>query len=404
MNYLELNKLNRSHALVFILLVILPLFSFLPITKVSAITLTYPTLNIYTNQDESFSNPEFYFQIGNTESSNITVRPVVEVMYLPNWEDQFTITFDKPNLTLGSGESGRFYPTVYNNASFGFVYDLHFVFEALAIGNNNVIIASVGATVAHRVYSDLNGLRLRLKTTDQADRQIRTSINILYGGTGEVGQNWNSVAKVTTSFYENVLLEGWYKILAVEPILDITKEQIFYLEENMDLSIIFALLAFDSFQVFIPRFSNETGRITYTLSNNYQILSNVFIHFYVKVGNESLIYNSTSIRPTLEKGIYQDTLYINTTWYSDTYFFSGEVWVSGKLFIRQNKTISPVFPDNPYKYGEIPETNSNDSLIFWIFAPIGLGLLGIAMFRHEIRAKYKQYKLQKNELSKKLNE
>lgn len=386
---------KNSNGKIILIALVLSVFAFFPITNVRALTISYPTLEIYTNQDESFSDVEFYFQIGNNGIANTTVTPNVEVMFLDNWEDYYTITFDRGNKTLQSGESARWYPTIYNNVSLGYTYQIHFTFEGRTDISGNVIVAGVGATVAHHVTSENDGHRLIINSVDQADRQVTSFIRLYYGGDDTKGQGWSIIKSFNGTRFDDVVLQGWYKILAIESTINDQKQIDFYLETDTTKNVVFELLAFTSMQIFIPKVSTYLGNISYTLSNNYQLLTNVYIHFYVKVmEKDALVFNSTAIKPHLDKGIYTDTLIINTKWFSDTYLFVGEVYVNGKLFLHQNSTIDLWFSDNPYAFGE--QSQQDEEFIFIsVFSLISLMLIGLAFFRHELVNKYRSYKTKK---------
>ncbi|MHA2119593.1 MAG: hypothetical protein ACW990_00165 [Promethearchaeota archaeon] len=381
---------KSSNGLIIVLGFFLSMFSFFPILSANGLTISHPpNLEILSNQGECFSDAEFWFQIGNNGLNNITVTPNAVVRYLANWTAYYIITFDKGNISLLAGESVRYHPTICNNVELGYGYQIQFTFEGRTETSGNVVTEGVGATVLNTVYSDDQGVRLRIRSVDQADRSITSFMRIYYGGREEKGQGWSIIESLNASSYDNVLLEGWYRVLAIESSIDDQWDNTFYLEEDTVLNVIFELLAFTDLQIVIPKFSNQTGSITYTLSNNYPSLINVLIHIYVIRENTELIFNSTSIKSTLDRGIYQDSLTIDTRWRTGTYYFVGEVWVNGRLFINQTSEQELVFAPSPEDQQLSMETLTGIVIVGFIVI-ISANLIYLS--RNKIKTNLNEYK------------
>ncbi|MHA2274478.1 MAG: hypothetical protein ACXAC2_01825, partial [Candidatus Kariarchaeaceae archaeon] len=295
-------------------------------------------------------------------------------------------------------------PTICNNVILGYGYDIHFTFEGRTVESGNVVTTGVGAQVFNIIQAPDVGHRLQIRSVDQADREIPSFTRLYYGGNETKAQGFSIVKTYTGTYYQDILLAGWYRILSIEPTIQDQWDEVFYLDADTSKNLIFELLAFTKMELRIPRISTNSGNITYTLSNNYPSLSNVYIHFYLQTQSGALVYNSTSIRPKLDKGIYQDTLIIDTKWYSDTYLFVGEVWVNGRLFIHQNQTQELFFPDNPFAFGE----SASQDIFLYQMLIVGLGIfsilgIGIAYFKDEIKVtiqKYQRERLEKKVKSK----
>ncbi len=364
-------NMNRRFVLIFCLPIYWLVFILpTPITG-NALSISTPTLTKYVQSPSTYSDPNFGFLVKNNEATIMNVVATTEVMFLVDWENNFTITWEKNNIVMNQNDAFYFKPTIDINVDLSFNYSIHFMFTAYTNDTGNSFISSVGATAKFIIITENNGIKLGIRTTDQADFERASSIELYYGG--DTPEGWSLQKTITESYFQTIMPAGWYWIIATELEHDIARSKIVEIREDSVITIVYDLVLFSLLEIRAPDNENSPMKVAYIIENKYSVLRNVYIQVILRNrGNIIGIHNLTLHR--FDKGVYASNFTWSAPWESSEYVVDGQIYVNAKLYVNRTEIIALNFPfriTNP----QIP----NLDLIFMGF------LILIAIFRVEIK-------------------
>jgi hypothetical protein len=288
-----------------------------------------------TSSPATFYDSNFYIRATNVGEIPLNVTITAAIINLLDWQNNFSISWDKNHVPLAVNESVEFVPTIFVNVSLSFTYKLHTILrgEVDNPDGSNTIISSIGGQIHISVLSEEEGATLELRSTDQGDIERQSTMEIYYGGKNATG--WSIIQTVQDSYYKNVVPKGWYKVFAWEKDTNQFKKGIFEVTNYTQFNIIFDLIQFSEWQPFM---ANDSLIINWTISNNYISLPAVTARFYlVKDGN--ILAVDEFKYDIFEKGSRKNVAILKTQWDNANYTFVGEIWTSNKVYLNRTDYI-----------------------------------------------------------------
>jgi hypothetical protein len=327
------------------------------IKHADAMTISYPTLNIQTTGQTNFSDPGFYFVIGNNEAYNISVRPYGEILGMRYWENNFSFAFQFDNPTnsnyLPIGQTVKVYPKVNISVDLTFVYPVHFVFQGFIEDNEttgNILVAAVGATANFDIYSEELGHSLIIRTTDQSLKERNSEIEIKFGGHDPniPGQGWSPFKTISESYVKLLVPTGWYWILGTEKDNGVKSDEKVFVSNKTEVNIIYALITFHYFSVLAPDNISDSIKVNFTVKNDYANLQDVKIQFTLlnsKDETKSLNFVDYTI-PDFDKGTYEGTFKFKNEYEDALYLIKKEIIVGESSYVIDLYELDLSFPEN----------------------------------------------------------
>jgi hypothetical protein len=335
------------------------ILSLIPITTTikpaKAFSLSYPELHQYVTGNETYEDENFGFLVTNDENEPITIKPFGEVLNFEEWEKYFTISWNVSEIKIQPEESVYFRPTIEINTDLTYDYFIHFVFTAYKeIENKNVLVSALGGTAIFTVFSGNEGIKLHLRTVDQADRERNSHIEIHYKAKEQ--DAWSIQKTLQTSSYKSIIPVGFYWIKAIEHLNKIEKSEYFTITKDSDINIVFELVLFSNLFIYTPRQPNEKMDVSYTINNDYQTLSNVLIRFVLYREDKSIVYQTSETKNHFDTKTFTGNFSIldENGWKTQKYLFVAQIWVNGEIYVFRNETLDLTMPflsdlvKNPY--------------------------------------------------------
>lgn len=336
-----------------------------------------------------FSSEEVYFNVGNTDSIPLNITASAEVLYLENWQDNFSISFNQPFKVLQPNETFKFIPSIMFNIELANNYSIHFVFRALTDANGTVtVVKAHGQQVNFRLITDLIGHSLTIRTTDQGDWERRSNIKIWYGGTGDQGKGWTIYKELrNTASFSSIVLEGWYQITS--RIYDNSTDELTeYVNVNQTtkLNIVYKLVTMQITIPNLPTSYRDPLNFTYFITNDYVSLQNVEIVFQLFRRSENNSEILTAVTdPIIEaknnfaKGTFTSaTLSFGGGWTAGDHVFIGTIYVDNQLYFQIKQDL--IFAFDWYEEFERSDLFLPLLIIITMLSSVGLTLVAIYIF------------------------
>ncbi len=290
-------------------------------------------------KNNTYESEIYYFDIKNNDNAFITVYARAEVLSLENWQQNFTINWNERSVWLPPNATFRFIPSLIFEVSLAFNYSIHFIFEATReINGQTILYASKGHTTIFSLLTIEDGHTITVRTTDQANVQRLSQIDIKYGGNYSRGFNWQTVRTMKKSYYTSIFQPGWYEILAKDAQTGVAVQKLFYLTDNKEINIVFDIIKFSSIIINEPDKIDDPLWFFFEIENNYLEIEKIDVIFRITSHDNKLQQIRQTI-PLFYKGLTDGNLSFNLDWSSGEYFFEGKIFVQEELYSEINKTI-----------------------------------------------------------------
>ncbi|KKN68175.1 hypothetical protein LCGC14_0454000 [marine sediment metagenome] len=348
-NQRKVSKINRKTLLIIFigLSQIVMLGSVFEIQETNALQVSNPDIDnivIDLGKTNVYHKPDiFYFDIKNDDNAFITVYPRAKVLNLTNWQQNFTIEWNEKSVWLPPNATFRFVPNIIFEVDLSYNYTIHFIFEATQeINHQDIHYASRGDITTFNILTIKDGHAFTLRTTDQANYQRLSQINIKYGGNYSQGYNWQTIRTMRQSYYSSIFQAGWYEIIAVDIKTGLSKQEIFRLTESKELNIVYEIIKFSSLVINKPDSVNSPLNFYFEVENNYLEIDGIDVVFQISSHDNKRQQLRQTI-PFFKEGVIDGNLSFMLDWRSGEYLFEAKIMLGEKIYSEENTTISMSF-------------------------------------------------------------